>query len=292
MTDWKKTAGFIGCGKMGGTLAAAAAKSGWTIYAADHHPDKLERLQKECGAIPSTTEEIARTCRFLFFGVKPQGMERAAAETAPLLKERGAERPYLAVTMAAGLPAAAVSRMLGDCPVIRIMPNTPAAVGEGVIVYCTAPSAAAGGAGGITEAEEAAFLEVLKPAGTLVKLDEGRIDAASAVSGCGPAFVCLFTEALIQGAVRCGLPGELAKRLAVQTVYGTAKLALQTDRDPALLRGDVCSPSGSTIEGVAVLEARAVRSAVLEAVSAAYRRTVELGTVPALSAGLTSPGTK
>ena len=129
----------------------------------------------------------------------------------------------------------------------------------------------------VAKEEEAAFLELLNPAGMLIKIDESKIDAASAVSGCGPAFVCLFAEALVQGAVRCGLSGELAKRLALQTVYGTAKLALQTNRDPALLRGDVCSPAGSTMEGVAVLEERAVRSAVLEAVTAAYHRTMELG---------------
>ena len=277
MADWKKTAGFIGCGKMGGALAEAAAKSGWTIYAADHHAENLECLQRECGAIPSTANEIAQNCGFIFLGVKPQVMERAAAEIAPLLAERGSDRPYIAVTMAAGVPAETVSRMLGNCPVIRIMPNTPAAVGEGAILYCTGNSDMDGKAGKITDTEERAFLELMKFAGMLIKIDENKMDAACAVSGCGPAFVCLFMEALIQGGIRCGLSGELAKRLALQTVYGSAKLALQTDRDPALLRGDVCSPAGSTIEGVAVLEERAVRSAVLEAVSAAYRRTAELG---------------
>lgn len=270
----EKTAGFIGCGKMGGALAAAASQSGWTLYAADHHPENLERLRKACGVIPSAAREIAQNCRFVFLGVKPQGMERAAAEIAPVLAQRGADRPYTAVTMAAGLSMETVRAFLkiprGKGDIIRIMPNTPAAVGEGAILYCMDQP----GAGG---AAEAAFLELLHGAGMLIPIAENKMDAACALSGCGPAFAFLFLEALIQGGVRCGLSGDLARRLALQTVYGAAKLALRTQRDPALLRGEVCSPAGSTIEGVAVLEERAVRSAVLEAVSAAYRRSVELG---------------
>ena len=258
-------AGFIGCGNMGGALAAVAAKRG-TVMAADHNADKLERLRQSCGAVAATTADVAKNCEFVFLGVKPQAMRQAAGEIRDTLAARTDH--FVAVTMAAGLTIETVSEMLGGCPVIRIMPNTPAAVGEGVILWCAGE--------GVTGADEAAFLELLAPAGMLARIEESKLDAASAVSGCGPAFACMFVEALTDGGVRCGLPRALAERLALQTVLGTAKLALETGRDPAALRGEVCSPAGSTIEGVAALENRAFRGAVLDAVSAAYRRAAEL----------------
>lgn len=266
--NWK--AGFIGCGNMGGVLAAVAAKSlgGSRVLASDHHEEKLEALRQSCGAAPSTAAEIASSARFIFLGVKPQVMEKAAGEIKEILAARE-PGSFAVVSMAAGITAARVADLLGGCPVIRIMPNTPAAVGEGVILYCVGE--------GVTAADEADFLALLESAGLIVKLDEGKIDTGSALTGCGPAFVYLFAEGLIDGAVRCGLPREQAKKFALQTMAGAAKLALETGRDPALLRGDVCSPAGSTIEGVAALEERGVRSAAIEAVTAAFRRTKELG---------------
>lgn len=266
--NWK--AGFIGCGNMGGVLAAVAAKSvgGDRVLAADHHADKLASLRKEHGAVPSTSSEIAQVCRFIFLGVKPQVLERAAEEIREILAKRE-PGSYAVVSMAAGVTAARVSSLLGGCPVIRIMPNTPAAVGEGVILYSAGADVSPG--------DEADFRTLMAPAGLVLPLEEGKIDAGSAVTGCGPAFAYLFAEGLIDGGVRCGLPREKAKLFALQTLAGAAKLALETGRDPALLRGDVCSPAGSTIEGVAALEDRGVRAAAIEAVTAAFRRTAELG---------------
>ena len=103
------------------------------------------------------------------------------------------------------------------------------------------------------------------------------MDAASAVTGCGPAFVCLFVEAMIDGAVQCGLPRAQAEQFVLKTTLGTAKLSLETGQDLALLREAVCSPAGSTIAGIAALEQRAVRFAAMEAIRAAYERTKELG---------------
>ena len=266
--NWK--AGFIGCGNMGGALAAVAAKSlgGDRVLAADHNAAKTEKLRESCGVVPTDAATVAAQVRFLFLGVKPQVMEKAASEIRGVLRERE-PGSFVVITMAAGLTAAKIADMLDGAPVIRIMPNTPAAVGEGVILYCLGD--------GVTAQDEADFLTMMAPAGLVVPLEEGKIDMGSALTGCGPAFVYLFVEGLVDGAVRCGLPREKATRLALQTVSGAAKLALETGRDPALLRGDVCSPAGSTIEGVAALEARGVRAAAVEAVSAAYRRTVELG---------------
>lgn len=265
-------AGFIGCGNMGGVLAAAASihAGGGEVLAADHHPEKTERL-REYGVVPAAAQEIAAVCRFIFLGVKPQAMEEAAAEIRGVLERRN--EPFTIVSMAAGVSAATVSELVsgvpGGCPVIRIMPNTPAAVGQGVILYCTG--------GNVEQKEENAFLDLLSAAGSVVKIEESRMDAASAVTGCGPAFVCLFLEAMIDGAVQCGLPRAQAEQFVLKTTLGTAKLSLETGQDLALLREAVCSPAGSTIAGIAALEQRAVRFAAMEAIRAAYVRTKELG---------------
>ena len=266
--QWK--AGFLGCGNMGGALARAAAAGigGARVLAADHHPEKLAALQRDCGLVPADEGTLARESRFLFLGVKPQVLAEAAASLRAPLAARPAGS-FVVVSMAAGVSAARVSELLGGVPVIRIMPNTPAAVGEGVILYCAGE--------GVTAGDEADFLTLLSAAGLTMKLAEEKFDAASALSGCGPAFMYLFLEGLVDGGVRCGLPRALAQTLALQTALGSARLALDTGRDMALLRGDVCSPAGSTIEGVAALEAAGTRSAALEAVTAAYRRTTALG---------------
>ena len=262
-------AGFIGCGNIGSVLAAVAAKSvgGSHIMTADHNDYKVERLRRDYGTVPASDKEVAAQSRFIFLGVKPQVMHKAADEIWDVLSAR--KDHFVAVTMAAGLTIDTVGGMLGPWPIIRIMPNTPAVVGAGVMPYCVNDS--------VTEEDEADFLKLMAPSGAIVKLDEKKIDVACAVSGCGPAFVCMFLEAMIDGAVRCGLPRKQAKLFALQTIEGTAKLALEMERDPAELRADVCSPGGSSLEGIAVMEERALRSAVIEAIRAAYHRTMELG---------------
>ena len=261
--------GFIGCGNMGGTLAAVAAKraGGSAILVADHNPPKLAALSRQYGCIPASTAEVAERASLLFLGVKPQVMDKAAAELRPALAAR--EDHFAVVSMAAGLTTQAVSEMLGGVPVLRIMPNTPAAVGQGVLLYCCGE--------GVNKEDEEAFLNLMAGAGMCVKLPEEKIDMGCALTGCGPAFVCLLMEAMTDAGVRCGLPLDLSRRLTLQTFAGTALLALETGRDPAALRGAVCSPAGSTIEGVAALESNGARHAMLEAVAAAYRRTVALG---------------
>jgi pyrroline-5-carboxylate reductase len=266
-------AGFIGCGNIGSVLAAVAAKSvgGSHIMTADHNDYKVESLRRDYGTVPATDQEVAAQSRFIFLGVKPQVMRRALGEIRETLEKRGEKERFVVVTMAAGFRMEWVCGLLGDCPVIRIMPNTPAAVGSGVIPYCVNEA--------VTEQDESDFLKLMRPAGMIERVEEGKMDMACAVTGCGPAFVCMFLEAMIDGAVRCGLPRKQAKLFALQTIEGTAKLALEMERDPAELRADVCSPAGSSIEGIAVLEQRAVRSAVIDAIRAAYNRTVELGKI-------------
>lgn len=147
------------------------------------------------------------------------------------------------------------------------MPNTPSAIGEGVIFYTC---------DGVTAEEEAAFLENMAGAGRLLPLDDHLMDAGSAVAGCGPAFVDLFIEAMADGGVACGLTRPMAMECAAQTLIGAARLMLETGRHPGALKDAVCSPGGATIQGVRALEAGRFRSAVMEAVIAAYEKSAEM----------------
>ena len=184
-----------------------------------------------------------------------------------ILAER--TKRFVLCTMAAGLPMARIQEMAGgDYPVIRIMPNTPASVGEGMIQYCSV---------NVTVEEEAAFCQLMAPAGRLDAVAEGMIDAASCVSGCGPAWVYQFIEALADGGVACGLPRAKAQEYAAQMVLGSAKLVLESGKHPGALKDAVCSPGGSTIQGVRVLEEHGLRGAVMDAVLAAYDKTKEMG---------------
>ena len=262
-------AGFIGCGNMGGVLAAVAAKAlgGSKVYVFDKHPEKTGKLLLENSCKESDIAEIVEKCDIVVLGVKPQVIKPLLKNVKEHLDKR--KDRCLVVSMAAGVKASAIEAELGDVPVIRIMPNTPCACGEGVILCASGAFA--------SKADMDDVLKMFAPAGKLLVVPEGKIDAGSAVSGCGPAFVYMFIDALIDGGVRAGLTREEARILAEQTVMGSAKYALDSEAEPSKLKADVCSPKGSTIEGVAVLEEYALRSAVMEAVKAAYERTVELG---------------
>ena len=262
--------GFIGTGNMGGALARAAAREmqPQAILLANRTTAKAQALAAELGCRWGTNEAAARESALLFLGVKPQMMEEMLAEIAPVLAAR--QTPATLVTMAAGLTMARIQEMAGAAyPVIRIMPNTPASVGQGMILYDHTEN--------VDEAALALFRTVLARAGRLDPLPERLIDAGSAVSGCSPAFVDLFLEALADGGVLCGLPRDKAMLYAAQMVLGAAALTLETAQHPGPLKDAVCSPGGSTIVGVQTLERRAFRSAVIDAVEAAYHKTQALG---------------
>lgn len=189
------------------------------------------------------------------------------AQIAPVLALR--KDRFVLVSMAAGLTMARVQEMAGaEYPVIRIMPNTPVSVGEGIIQYDSLA---------VTEEELSAFTDALIHGGLLDPLPEKLIDAGSAVAGCGPAFADLFMEALADGAVACGLPRGKAQHYAAQMLLGAARLALESGSHPGQLKDAVCSPGGSTIAGVKALEDRAFRAACMEAVEAAYEKNKLLG---------------
>ena len=150
-----------------------------------------------------------------------------------------------------------------------MMPNTPASIGQGVISYALSSNC--------STADSDLFCQLLAKAGLLVELGESLIDAATGLAGCGPAFVYLFIEALADAGVQTGLPRETALKMAAQTVVGAGQLVLESQQHPGVLKDQVCSPGGSTIAGVASLEAHAFRGTVMEAVQQSYKRTQELG---------------
>ena len=261
MAEYKM--GFIGTGNMGSALARAAAKSGERMLLANRTPEKAEALAAVLGAKVGTNLQAAAACEYIFLGVKPQMLPALLDELRPALLER-TDR-FVLVSMAAGVKTGTIRQALGfDCPVVRIMPNLPVASGTGVILL--SPGAQ------VTEDELCELERLLQAAGLLMRMPEGQIDAGSAVSGCGPAYVYLFLDALANGGVACGLRYDQALALAAQTLIGAAGTALT----PGKLQAEVCSPAGTTIAGVRTLEQRGFRAAAMDAVIAAYERTKEL----------------
>ena len=235
------TIGFLGCGNMGGAIARAVCKAAdpQNVWLANRTAAKAEALAAELGCNTTINDEVAGRCDLIFLAVKPQMMEELLAPLRFTLAERPSR--FVLCSMAAGLSIARIQEMAGgDYPVIRIMPNTPASVGAGMIQYCTS---------NVTAEEEAEFLKLMAPAGRLDAVPEGLIDAASCVSGCGPAWVYQFIEAL----------------------------GLESGQHPGALKDAVCSPGGSTIQGVRVLEEKGLRGAVMDAVIASYNKTKEMG---------------
>lgn len=260
--------GFIGAGNMGGALAKAAAKVQCQLLISDHDPKKAEILSEEINGQAVTNNEIAKTAKYIFLGVKPQVLPDVLAELSPIFAKR--DDRFILVTMAAGITTDSVKKMSGgNYPVIRIMPNTPAMIGKGMILYCCNDQ--------VTNEETIEFLKLIENAGLAENLDEGLIDAGCAVSGCGPAFVYMFIEALAEGGVKSGLPKEKALRFAAQTVLGAGEMVLKTGKSPEELKNAVCSPNGSTIEGVHHLEATDFKKEIHDTVAASFKRTVELG---------------
>lgn len=254
---------------MGGALAQAVAKTVPTdqIALCDSNAAKAKELAAQCGAVSVLLQELATESRFIFLGVKPQGFEALFDTLRPILTAR-TDR-FVLITMAAGLSLDAVAKMSGaQVPIIRIMPNTPVSVGEGMILYAVNEA--------VTEKDLEQFLAALSKAGKLDAIAEDKIDAASALSGCGPAFVYLFAEALADGAVECGLTRDKANLYAAQTLLGAATLLLESGKHPGELKDAVCSPGGTTIAGVHALEESAFRSASMNAVTAAYEKTLKL----------------
>ncbi len=262
--------GFIGTGTMGGALARAACAGNdpKTVLLADSDLSRAQTLANELGCTAGSNDDAALYSRYLFLGVKPQVLPAVLTAIAPELRSR--QDRFVLVSMAAGVKTERIRELTGcDAPIIRIMPNTAAAAGEGMILCCPTEN--------VREEEVETFLAAMEKAGRFDRVPENLIDAGCAVSGCGPAYVYMLIEAMADGGVACGLPRDKAILYAAQTALGAATMVLETGRHPDKLKDEVCSPGGSTIMGGLTLEENGFRGAVSDAVMAAFDRTVELG---------------
>ena len=257
--------GFIGCGNMGGAIAKALRRQTADIMIADPAPN-AKAFADTLGAVYTDNETLVSSCDRVFLAVKPHLMKGMLSPLQPIL----AEKKPLLITMAAGLEIAQIQSFAGcDLPIIRIMPNTPVALGKGMIQYCRNSL--------VADDVLADWLKDMADCGRLDPLEERLIDAAAALSGAGPAFMYMFIEALADGAVACGIPRPKAYEYAAATMAGSAEMVLASGQHPGALKDAVCSPGGSTIAGVRALEEGGFRAAAMNCVIAACERNKELG---------------
>jgi pyrroline-5-carboxylate reductase len=272
----KYEAAFIGAGNMGGALLERVCQVTDPARVAVYRPDR-QAGQAQCTrlgcALASSGAEAVRAAKYIFLCVKPQVLPQVLADLLPALRENQAagDKPVL-VSIAAGVTLEKLSGILQagglDLPVVRVMPNTPAAIGQGVLLLAPAETVSEDDLGGLER--------LLSTCGLLERVTERELDLGSTIAGCGPAFVYLFIEALADGGVQLGLPRAKAQTWAAQMVAGAAGMVLQTGKHPGQLKDEVCSPGGTTIAGVAELEKRAFRSAAAQAVVAAYEKNSKL----------------
>ena len=265
------TIGFIGGGQMGEALIRGIIDSGLydaqAISVAEPHPERRDYITSTYGV--QGFEESAplwKSCRTIILAVKPQIMHVVLAASKDL-----AGPEHLIITIAAGLPISFYEQGLGrdDCKIIRVMPNTPALVLEG----------ASGLSGNKNVAKEELLrgAEIFNKIGKAVILDEQGLDAVTGLSGSGPAYVFTFAEAMIDAGIKSGLPRPTAETLTLQTILGSVKLLMESNKHPAELRAMVTSPGGTTIAAQHVLERSGFKGIIMDAVEAAVNRSKELG---------------
>ena len=272
-----KKAAFIGVGNMGGALARAAVRAIGPdqVVITNRTLAKAEALAAElgCGLAKSNADAV-REAEYIFLGVKPHMIRPLLNTLAPVLADcHAAGEDKVLVSMAAGVRIEDMRPHLKkagyDVPVLRIMPNTCVAIGQGMTAVCAEEW--------VDEAVRSEVEEILSATGKVDRVPEELFDQFSALAGCGPAFVYPYIEALADGAVSAGLPRKQAMEYAAQMMMGAAAMVLNSGKHPGQLKDEVCSPGGSTIAGVAELERGGLRAAAINAVQAAWKRNTELG---------------
>lgn len=261
--------GFLGAGNMAGAMIRGLRAKGHSaddVAAFDVATDKLEALSADCGltATDSAAALITRS-EIVVLAVKPQMLKEALADLQPALKSADP----LILSIAAGTPLSTLESLCGaDRRIVRVMPNLNATVGEAMSAFC--------GNSRVTDADYAAAETVLTAFGKAVRLPESQFSAYSALAGCSPAYSMLYMDALLSAGVQAGIDPEIAKAVVAQAVLGTAKLLAASPDSPETWIERVCSPGGTTIEGVKVLRAEKVGDAVKAAAEASIRRDEEL----------------
>lgn len=264
--------GFLGAGKMATALARGWLSAGLTsadrVAASDPLPQARQAFTTETGLRCSAdNRDVVASSDVLVLAVKPQMMAGLLGQIRTAVDGR-----HLIVSIAAGVTLRQLSEGLGaERRLIRVMPNTPCLVGASASGFAAGPAA--------TDADVALVERLMSAVGKAFPLPEALLDAVTGLSGSGPAFVYTVIEALSDGGVRMGLPRDVATALAAQTVFGSAKMVLESGQHPAALKDMVASPGGTTIAGLHALERGGLRAALMDAVEAATRRATELGKV-------------
>jgi pyrroline-5-carboxylate reductase len=260
--------GFIGAGRMASAIIRGLIDAGTCrpeeIIATDIDDAVLDLLSSNTGVrCVGSVKELISQCETIMLCVKP-------GDASVVLSEVGAlPGSKLLISIAAGVRLSHLEEMAPECRIIRVMPNTPALVHKGAAAFSLGQKA--------TESDADLVQSIFTAVGTAFRTEEKNLDAVTGLSGSGPAYVFLIIDALADGGVMQGLPRSLALQLAAQTVAGAAEMILQTGEHPGQLKDNVASPGGTTMAGLAILEAAAVRSALIESVAAATERSRELG---------------
>ena len=260
--------GFIGCGNMGSAIIKGLLGSGVSqeeITASDARAESLENLAKETGICKAANNtEVVRTSDVIILAVKPQFLQEVLKEIKPEIS-----REKLVMSIAAGKNMEFLTAGLGeDKKIIRVMPNTPALVGSGITGFTAN--------GNVTAEDKERAFKILSSFGEAEEVPEKLMDVVTSLGGSAPAFVYMFIEALADGAVLDGMPRDKAYHFAAQCVLGSAKMVLESGKHPGELKDMVCSPGGTTIEGVRTLEDAGFRGIVMEAVHEATEKSKEL----------------
>jgi pyrroline-5-carboxylate reductase len=274
-----RTLGFIGAGNMAGALIKGLLHAGVVapdrIVASDVKSDRLKQLHAAHGIrVTQDNHELVRLVDVLVLATKPQVIDKALSAVAGDIKEG-----TLVISVAAGVPIAALeARLPANARVVRSMPNTPAIALAGATAIAAGTHA--------TEDDLAVARALFEAVGRVVTLEEAQLDAVTGLSGSGPAYIMLIIEALADGGVKVGLHRDTALLLAAQTVYGSAKLLLETGEHPGRLKDMVTSPGGTAIAGLHTLESGALRKTLIDAVECATKRSAELGAAMAAKMGV------
>ncbi len=258
--------GCIGTGAMGGAIMRAVCKKYDVkeIKVTDKNSQMGKAFAEETGSTFVDSNKDVLDCDYIFLAVKPQFLGDVFAEIAGNIPNSA-----VIISMAAGVKIEKLESWAPKARFIRMMPNVCAQIGQAMTAVSYKDN--------ISQKEAETAIEILSSAGKVEVVPEKLMDCVTAVSGSGPSFVFMFIEALADAAVRCGMPRSQAYTYAAQTVYGSAGMVLESGKHPAVLKDMVCSPAGTTIEGVAALEKNNFRNAVIEAVTAANNRSVALG---------------